>query len=209
MFDRGQHTGNFETNPVLFSLKDIQVKPRAILEIGCGAGYRLAVLRGEFGADCYGIDPSTKAIEYGHARYPELVLESGTAKSLPYADNRFDLVIFGFCLYLCDPGDHFRIAWQADRVLQDGGYLVVHDFLAPAPYSNEFVHAAGIRSRKMEWSRMFTWNPAYRLISRRYLEATAVLSFAPDEQVCIDVLRKDRGVAFPSNPYRSGGSNNR
>ncbi len=210
MFDRGQQIGNFETNPVLFSLKEIQIKPKAILEIGCGAGHKLALLRQEFGADCYGIDPSAKAIEYGRAHYPELVLENGTAESLIHADNRFDVVIFGFCLYLCDLFDHFRIAWQADRVLRDGGYLVIHDFLAPMPYSNDFVHAAGIRSHKMEWSRMFIWHPAYRLISRRYLEATTALSFAPDEQICIDVLHKDRSTAFPSNPYRSRvASNNR
>jgi hypothetical protein len=49
---------------------------------------------------------------------------------------------------------------------------------------------------------MFTWNPAYRLISRRYIEHARPLSFAADEQVCVDVLRKDSQIAFPNNPYR-------
>ena len=177
------------------------VKPNAVLEVGCGAGHRLALLQRRFGAECHGLEPSAEAIAHGRAQYPDLLFEQGTAETLSYPDDRFDVVIFGFCLYLCDPRDHFRIAWQADRVLRDGGYLVIHDFLAPAPYSNAYAHRAGILSHKMEWSRMFAWSPAYRLIARQYLEHQTALSFAADEQISVDVLRKDRQIAFPKNPY--------
>jgi len=205
MFERYQRWGHFEVNPVVFSLQDIAIKPKAILEIGCGAGHRLALLQKEFDAECHGIEPSPVALKYARVNYPDLILEQGTAESLPYADNRFDVVIFGFCLYLCDLADHFRIAWQADRVLVDGGFMVINDFLPPVPYSNDFVHVAGMRSCKMEWSRMFSWNPAYRLISRRHLEdKKTTFSFSPDDQICIDVLRKDRAIAFPRNPYGNG-----
>jgi|HubBroStandDraft_6_1064221.scaffolds.fasta_scaffold736682_2 ubiquinone/menaquinone biosynthesis C-methylase UbiE len=205
MFDRYQSAGNFDAHPVLPSLKEIGIVPKAILEIGCGAGHRLALLQKEFDAECHGIEPSPGALDYARSTYPALILEQGTAESLPYADNGFDVVIFGFCLYLCDPTDHFRIAWQADRVLTDGGYMVINDFLPPVPYSNEFSHVAGMRSYKMEFSRMFSWNPAYQLISRRYFEDNkTIFSFAPDERICTDLLRKDRAIAFPRNPYGNG-----
>lgn len=201
MLERNQRKRD-DSNPVLAALKDIDAKPEAILEIGCSRGHRLIELHQEFGAECCGVDPSEKAIEQGRALYPALVLEQGTADSLQYPDDRFDVVIFGFCLYLCDPRDHFRIAWQADRILQDGGFLVIHDFLTLTPYRNKYVHSANLSSYKMEWSRMFTWNPAFQLISRRYMEHAKPLSFAPDEQICVEVLHKDSQAAFPNNPYR-------
>jgi ubiquinone/menaquinone biosynthesis C-methylase UbiE len=202
MFERYQRWGRFEVNPVVSALKDAAIVPKTILEIGCGAGHRLALLRREFGAECYGIEPSPVALDYARERYPDLVVEQGTADSLPHSAEQFDVVIFGFCLYLCDVADHFRIAWQADRVLADGGYMVINDFLPPSPFSNDFAHVSGMLSHKMEWSRMFSWNPGYRLISRKYLEdGKTAFSFVPDVGICVDVLRKDRALAFPKNPY--------
>ncbi len=202
MFERYQRAGNFAINPVLNSLRELGVKPKAILEIGCGAGHRLALLQRELGADCHGVEPSQMAVDHARQHYPKLDVRKGTAETIDYSEGAFDVVIFGFCLYLCDPADHFRIAWQADRVLQDKGYMVINDFLAPTPYSNDYAHVPDMRSYKMEWSRMFAWNPAYRLVSRRYAEDNGHLTFDVNEQICVDVLRKDRVIAFPPNPFR-------
>ena len=201
MFERYQRAGNFVVNPILNSLRGIGVKPKTILEIGCGAGHRLALLQRDFAAECHGVEPSQLAVNYAHQHYPKLQVRTGTAETLDYNDDAFDVVIFGFCLYLCDPADHFRIAWQADRVLQNKGYLVINDFLAPTPYSNDYVYVPEMRSYKMEWAHMFAWNPTYRLVSRRYHEDKDRLTFVPNEQISVDVLRKDRSIAFPPNPF--------
>lgn len=40
-----------------------------VLEIGCSYGYNLQYLKNRFGFNCYGIDPSYKAIDFGNSRY--------------------------------------------------------------------------------------------------------------------------------------------
>jgi len=64
----------------------------------------------------------------------------GTADVIPFQDKSFDIVIFGFCLYLCDRDDLFKIAAEADRVLKTPGWLLIKDFYShqsadlPNPY---------------------------------------------------------------------------
>ena len=178
------------------ALQSLQVSPRRILEIGCSNGYRLEKMRTRFNADCFGIDPSSHAIASGKISYPGLSLGVGTADTLPFSDAAFDLVIFGFCLYLCDPVDYFEIVSEANRVLSDPGWLVIHDFLTLSPRRRQYSHLPGIFSHKMEFSRLFTGNPAYRLLARRYLEHTMEHSFDPDDAVSIDILRKDATRMF-------------
>ena len=75
------------------------------LEIGCGDGTRLAWLKNNLNADCYGIEPSIKSVAAACAK--GINVTQGTADILPFADQSFDIVIFGFCLYLCDREDLF------------------------------------------------------------------------------------------------------
>lgn len=183
---------------VLTTLQEIGIAPASVLEIGCANGYRIAGICDRFGAKGFGIEPSSKAVADGRSRYPSLSLEVGTADRLPFADNYFDLVIFGFCFYLVDPRLHLRCVAEADRVLTDGGLLAIYDFIAPVPYHNRYTHLEGIRSHKMEFSRYFLASPAYRLL-RRTMSARGVSK--PDDSVGLDLLSKNLAVAFPPNPF--------
>jgi ubiquinone/menaquinone biosynthesis C-methylase UbiE len=174
----------------------LQIRPQRVLEIGCSNGHRLENLRVRFNAECAGIDPSQQAIAKGRASYPRLSLDIGTADALKFNSAAFDLVIFGFCLYLCDPSDYFRIAAEADRVLANPGWLIVYDFFTALPRRRPYAHRPGLYSHKMEFSRLFTASPAYRLLARRYCEHSPELTYDPDEAVVIDVLRKDSARAF-------------
>ena len=102
-----------------------------ILEIGCGDGTRLGWLRENCGFDCYGVEPSGQAV--GAAKRRGITAYEGTADQLPFDANTFDIVVFGFCLYLCDREDLFRIAYEADRVLRNPGWLLILDFYSPSP----------------------------------------------------------------------------
>jgi len=196
-FDRNAHKSvELEQNYALTALKTLGVSPRSVLEIGCSDGARLDQIRQTYAAECCGIDPSTKAIAYGRTKFPQLHLDEGTADGLEFSDGQFDVVLFGFCLYLCDLKDHFRIAFQADRVLKDGGLLIIYDFNTPLPYSNAYSHLTGIRSYKMDWSSMFTWSPSYRLLSRLYVEDRKPFTFDRDKQVSVDVMLKS--VSLPT-----------
>lgn len=181
---------------ITLALQRLQIRPRRILEIGCSDGGRLVKMREAFGSECFGIDPSREAINA--ARSKDLHLSIGTADRLEYDDASFDFVLFGFCLYLCDPQDHFIIAAEANRVLQNGGLVGIYDFCSTRPYRNAYSHKPGLYSHKMEYANMFLWHPGYRLLSRSYYELGRKFTYMPDEAVSIDLLRKDFVNAFPS-----------
>lgn len=130
-----------------------------ILEIGCGDGRRLGWVAENFGCDVYGIEPSSAAVL--EANIHGIKVDRGTADSLPYPNEMFDLVIYGFCLYLCDREDYFRIACEADRVLKKNSWLLIMDFFSPTPIQAEYRHRAGIYTTKMDFRKLFDWHPAY------------------------------------------------
>jgi ubiquinone/menaquinone biosynthesis C-methylase UbiE len=195
-FERNRTKLDVAPDEVERAIESLQIRPERILEIGCSTGYRLERLRARFNAVCVGIDPSQRAIMDGKASYPSLSLKVGTAETLDFDKGAFDLVLFGFCLYLCDPADYFRIAAEADRVLSNPGWLVVYDFFTSSPRRRPYAHRPGLYSHKMEFSRLFTANPAYRLLMRRYCEHRPELTYDPDQALAIDILRKDLTHAF-------------
>jgi ubiquinone/menaquinone biosynthesis C-methylase UbiE len=203
-FDRNPKSADPDADPVIAALRVLRPKPpQRILEIGCGAGLVLDCLAREFGARCAGIEPSAKAVEYGRGAFPRLQLDIGTADALPYDDGAFDFVLFGGVLVWCDPDDYFRIACEADRVLADGGLLVLKELNSPAPYRNAYHHREGLSTRKMDWPRMFTWHPAYRLVSRLHVEPGKERpDFRRDDTLAIDVLHKSLADGFPDGPRR-------
>jgi len=180
------------------SMDKLPFKPLRVLEIGCSAGWWLNAIRGHYDAYCYGIDPSVKAIEYGKMQYPELVLQQGTADNLPFKDDFFDVVVFGFCLYLCDPKDLFKIASEADRVLKSPGALFIIDFDTLIPHYNIYAHHEGIKCYKMDFSKMFYWHPGYNLT---YKECVVKNTSNVDARETISVLLKNFERAFIKNPF--------
>ena len=145
------------SDPVIRAVKMLP-KPDSILEIGCANGGRLHELHELTGAECFGIEPSSEAINDG---FTSVVLKHGTADKLPF-DRTFDIVIFGFCLYLIDRECLFKAVSEADRVLSNGGFLLIYDFMPEAPCYTPYEHLEGVTSYKMDYSKLFTCNPAYR-----------------------------------------------
>jgi ubiquinone/menaquinone biosynthesis C-methylase UbiE len=186
---------------VLKAIKFVELScPLRILEIGCADGSRLELLKQCFSdADYYGIDPSEDAIKTGKERY-NFNLQVGTADALPFEENFFDLMMFGFSLYLCDRKDLFKIAYEADRCLHNNGYLIIKDFLPPFPYKNAYVHYDGISSYKMDYSQMFKWNPVYTEICKVISSHQGyVQREIPDERIGVTILHKNDIYTYPSD----------
>lgn len=187
-------------NAILFDFisRHPNVTPSSVLEIGCSNGWQLNRLSEHYRiSDCFGIEPSKKAVENGKQQYPGLDLIQGTADNLPYSDDYFDMVIFGFCLYLCDPEDLFTIAREADRVLQDRGILCVFDFDVPAPYHNVYAHDQSIRCYKMNFANMFMWHPQYSLVEKLTVSNKDITD--ADQRETFSFLAKNTSAAFPQN----------
>jgi ubiquinone/menaquinone biosynthesis C-methylase UbiE len=160
-----------------------------ILEIGCGDGSRLGWIKENLGSDCYGIDPSLLAVEKSCAR--GVNAKQGTADTLPYEDNMFDIVIFGFCLYLCDRDDLFCIASETNRILKSSGWLLIIDFYSSSATNNSYHHLNGIKSYKMDYRNVFTWHPSYECFSHQVTHhESGYFTDKPNEWIAISVLRK-------------------
>jgi ubiquinone/menaquinone biosynthesis C-methylase UbiE len=179
-----------ESDIIIRTLKEIEIVPKKVLEIGCSNGIRL-------------IDPSDKAIENGKKAFPNISLQIGTADLIPFSDNSFDMIIFGFCLYLCDRKDLFKIAFEADRCLSNNGFLVIMDFYPPFPYKNNYAHTADICSYKMNYAKLFNWNPAYNeIFNTIYSHSGFSKRNIPDEKVGLTIMTKNEEFAYPFEPYK-------
>lgn len=137
-------------------------QPVQLLEIGCGDGRRLAWLQSQLPVAASGIDPSAKAVAAASER--GVSARCGTADQLPWKDASFDILVFGFCLYLCDDADLFHIAAEANRVLKADAWLIIHDFYSPAPVRRDYHHREGVQTRKMDAASMFAWHPSYTCV---------------------------------------------
>jgi ubiquinone/menaquinone biosynthesis C-methylase UbiE len=133
-------------------------KKKTLLEIGCGEAKRLHWISKNFNFQCYGVEPSEKAVAFANSKNVTVI--KGTADLLDFK-KKFDFVVFGFCLYLCDRSDLFQIVKEADRVLKNNGYLIILDFYSTEYIKNKYNHYSGIFSYKMDYRKMFDWHPSY------------------------------------------------
>ena len=160
-----------------------------VLEVGCGDGTRLAWIKNNLNADCYGIEPSAQAVDQACTK--GVNVQQGTADMLPFDNQSFDIVIFGFCLYLCDREDLFQIASEADRVLRASSWLIIMDFFSTTPQVKYYHHREGIQSYKMDYQTLFNWHPDFECMThkvRHHVDAN--YTDVPDEWISISVIRK-------------------
>jgi len=183
-----------EEDPLLLEILNLPLKRGAtILEIGCGDGARLGWLRENLECDCYGVEPSKKAVEVANGR--NITVYQGAADKLPFNDKTFDVIIFGFCLYLCDREDLFRIAAEADRVVRNTGWILIQDFYSPTPLKREYHHLPGLFSYKMDYRTLFTWHPEYtNFVHKVCHHSEKNYTDDPIEWVATSVIRKAEDI---------------
>jgi SAM-dependent methyltransferase len=163
-----------------------------VLEVGCASGGNLAALRDRTSVDCFGVDPSSDAVRAGMQTYPTLDLHVGSADSLPFTGGSMDVVWFGFCLYLIDRSLLHRVISEADRVVRDGGLVVIHDFDPIAPCVRPYKHVEGINSYKMDYSALFLSDPAYSLVEKMSFAHDAIQwASDPQERLALWICRKN------------------
>jgi SAM-dependent methyltransferase len=79
--------------PQMVELADVRAGQDA-LDVGCGTGMLTTRLLERLGPDhVIGIDPSASFVEATRGRFPGVRIDQGSAETLPYPDNSFDVVI--------------------------------------------------------------------------------------------------------------------
>jgi SAM-dependent methyltransferase len=164
-FERNRdRLGQFDS--VSLIIDDMGLQPSNVLEVGCANGWRLAKLRDKYGCTVFGMDPSRDACREAVAR--QVAVGQSTADSIPARDGWFDLIIYGFCLYLTDPSDWLKIAAEGDRVLKDGGHIIIHDFETFASHARWYEHREGVLSYHVDWSNLWLGHPGYHVARRTF-----------------------------------------
>lgn len=188
VFLSGEGDAWFERNRARLGLYDpvtelIQregIRPKCVLEVGCANGWRLAKLRDLYDCEVFGVEPSMKAaMEAATLRVP---VHQMTASTLPVRNGGFDMIIYGFCLYLTDPDDWLMIAAEGDRALATGGHIVIHDFgWVRKPYGRRYEHNDKITAYHVDFSQLWLSHPAYERIADGPTSA---------QDDCVRILRK-------------------
>jgi ubiquinone/menaquinone biosynthesis C-methylase UbiE len=94
---------------------------RRLLDVGAYTGVFVEIAA-QHGWDAWGVEPSAWAVEQARSRGLQMV--QGTLEEAGFAPHRFSVVtMWDVIEHVSDPAETLRAAW---RVLEPGGYLVVH-----------------------------------------------------------------------------------
>lgn len=119
--------------------RTLQKNPTDILDLGCGNGNVLNLLREKSDANLYGIDLSEEMIRHAQKRLGSRVeLQVGDAEKLPYGEYQFDVII-------CNASFHHYIhpdvvIAEMKRVLKPQGTLILGDPTAPFDWYLRFLN---------------------------------------------------------------------
>ena len=110
-------------------------KGAKILDIGCGEGDTVAILKNELGFDAIGCDVSEKIIEKGKEKYPDIDLRQMEGKLLEFESKYFDAVIMECSLSLMELQPD--VIHEVYCVLKNGGKFIITDMFLKDPTSEE------------------------------------------------------------------------
>jgi len=105
------------------------VRPRRVLDIGCGTGSLLKLMSGQFpGAVLAGVDPAAGMISAARSAGVPAGLAQADARAVPFADDSFDLVTSTVSFHHWS--DQRAGLAEAGRVLAPAGVFVLADLHA-------------------------------------------------------------------------------
>jgi len=188
---------------VITLIKEYGLQPKSVLEIGCSAGYRLNGIKDIY-KECSvnGIEPSNDAIAYGKIHFSDVNFVQGTADNLAiFEDGSMDIVIVGFVFYVIDREIVFKVISEIDRVLKNGGILIIVDFFSEKALKNTYEHIKEFSafSFKQNYDEIFTSSKLYYLLDRSTWNHTQKVLDASDnyyDKYNISLLKKDISASY-------------
>jgi SAM-dependent methyltransferase len=138
-------------------------RPRAILDLACGAGRHTQALRAQ-GCRALGLDLSLELL----ARGPQLPRVAGDMRGLPFRDGTFDWVLNFFTSfgYFDTEPQNFKVLQEVVRVLEPGGRFLLDLMNLDATLAHlreyEVRQVAGCRVEIHRW-----WDARQRRLNKR------------------------------------------
>jgi SAM-dependent methyltransferase len=177
----------------LLELYDL--RPERVLEIGAANGFRLAAIEKRSGGQVVAVEPSEQAIANGKTKFPFVNFVRGSANNLPLK-RPFGLIIVNFVFHWIDRANLLCVVSEIDRLLEDGGFLIIGDFQPVnrlrVPYHH--LENGAVRTYKQNYAEVFLASGMYHSVS--FLTAHhAAKKLDPlaneQERIAAWLLRKD------------------
>jgi ubiquinone/menaquinone biosynthesis C-methylase UbiE len=142
-----------EALEVVATIDEINAGPRSLLDVGCGTGSHLSVLRERYA--CAGIDKDPEMVALARARCPDLDIEPGDMLEFS-REARYDAItcLFAAVSYARTAERLTAAIANMRRHLAPGGVLVVEPFVARHDYRPGTLHAVFVDRPELKLSRM-------------------------------------------------------
>lgn len=185
-----------------------KLQPQKVLEVGCSNGYRLAEIAERYPCRVVGVEPSAAAIADGRERFPNVEFVQGVANAIPLHET-FDLIIVNFVFYIVDRARILQTVGEIDRLLADGGLLIMGDFFPATPQKVDYHHLpqGEFFTFKQDYGAVFLASGIYHPISLLTgSHGNLTLSVEPQEQERIGtwLLRKSLNSLYTHRQFVTG-----
>lgn len=160
--------GASKHDPILNMIRLYNIIPHDVLEIGASNGWRLHEINETYGSKCTAVEPSELAVRNGKKRYPKVEFYRNVASDLPFDEGqKFDLIIMNFVFHWISRERLFKSVYEIDRVLNDGGFLIIGDFLPNNPSKVNYHHIKDrqVWTYKQDYACIFESSGIYKKIS--------------------------------------------
>jgi SAM-dependent methyltransferase len=170
------------------------LRPCSILEVGAANGFRLAAISERHDSRMVAVEPSIEAILDGKSKFPRIKFVQGEASAIPLQE-LFDLIIVNFVFHWIDRINLLRSIAEIDRLLADGGFLIIGDFLPSNLTRVRYHHLAGeeVHTYKQNYGAVFLASGLYHpvgLIAGNHSAKTLSADVAEEERIGVWLLRK-------------------
>jgi SAM-dependent methyltransferase len=195
---------NTETDLPVRLIELYQLQPRAVLEVGAANGARLAAIAERRGARVVAVELSVEAIRNGKSRFPRVEFVRGTASAIPVQE-LFDLVIVNFVFHWIDRSNLLRSVAEVDRLVVDGGFLIIGDFLPTNLTKVRYHHRPNneIYTYKQNYAATFMACGIYRpvsLVTADHSSHALTADTTEEERVGAWLLRKSMQGRYVERP---------
>ena len=159
------YNSQIKDDKIIDLIKVNKLKPKNILEIGCGDGKTLNQYQQSLNSKtCYGIDLASIAIKNGKKKYKKLKLLKLSSLEINKIKAKFDLIICGFFLYLLDREEIFKQFNLIYKQLNNNGYLIIEDFDPLFKHTNYSIHNKRLKSFKMSYDNFLEESGLFKLM---------------------------------------------